>query len=544
MTHLARWADWHATNGTPVFPVWGVDGDRCDCGVYPCGPDNRNAGKHPVGGRGYHDATLDPDTITAWWSEYPNANIGGRPPEGVVVVDVDSRNHGGATLLDLADGAALPGTRTTRTGDGLHIWLRHDGPARGKLGPGLDVKTHHNGYVLMPGSRHRTGRYYEPHGDPSAPIADAPRWLDDLLDAGGTRPEQPVTTITPPLPVKLPEQWEHKVRTGDTDGYPSRSELQAALVHPTIAAGGTIDDYLTMLTHPGNGISARHLEHLDARGSEAAHAELRRTWHRLEPQHQPGKPTAEQVAARWTAAVPLLADATPTARQWPTTLAVWWALTHLSVTKGTHEPLASRRHLETLAGVAGQTVISTLNRLRRPPGGVAALLTQTARGDGNHGLRKKLGHDGGVCLEGDPTAANCYTLTPAAAQVGPDCYWLYVSNSLVQAVHSPAAPMWRGRYGRGHLGWLLYCLTYSPDTSEDVLAAGARCSLRTARRHLQVLAVHDDAVFESSPGVWTPTGVDPAEQVFPDAERSRDAQHARIKLDRQARSETKREGAA
>lgn len=39
----------YAARGVPVFPVWGVTEGRCECGKFPCGDGNRNAGKHPLG---------------------------------------------------------------------------------------------------------------------------------------------------------------------------------------------------------------------------------------------------------------------------------------------------------------------------------------------------------------------------------------------------------------------------------------------------------------------------------------------------------------
>src|SRR5699024_803274 len=50
--------------------------------------------KRPATAHGKDDATLGADQIRAWWTATPDANIAARPPEGVVVLDVDPR-HGG-----------------------------------------------------------------------------------------------------------------------------------------------------------------------------------------------------------------------------------------------------------------------------------------------------------------------------------------------------------------------------------------------------------------------------------------------------------------
>ena len=74
--------------------------------VFPCVP----GGKRPLTGRGFHDATTDPDQIAVWWERYPQANIGlpTGARSGVVVVDVDV--HGpvsGFAAFDHASRAGL-----------------------------------------------------------------------------------------------------------------------------------------------------------------------------------------------------------------------------------------------------------------------------------------------------------------------------------------------------------------------------------------------------------------------------------------------------
>ncbi|MCO5294435.1 MAG: bifunctional DNA primase/polymerase [Homoserinimonas sp.] len=55
--------------------------------VFPCVPGE----KRPLVRRGFHDATVDPGQVTAWWSRWPSANIGipTGAVSGVEVVDVD-----------------------------------------------------------------------------------------------------------------------------------------------------------------------------------------------------------------------------------------------------------------------------------------------------------------------------------------------------------------------------------------------------------------------------------------------------------------------
>lgn len=137
-------------------------------------------GKAPACAHGKDDATTDVDRITRWWSQRPECNIGMRPPRGLVVLDVDTQHGGPGTLAALFDRyGSLPATWMARTGQGgQHIWLRAEGPCRGTLGLGIDVKTH-SGYLVVPPSVHPNGSRYEWLN--SNPIAYAPAWLRSLI---------------------------------------------------------------------------------------------------------------------------------------------------------------------------------------------------------------------------------------------------------------------------------------------------------------------------------------------------------------------------
>lgn len=158
----------YARLGLPVFPVHWVEDGRCSCGTACCS----NPGKHPFGKvvpRGHLDATTDLAEIEECWSALPLANIGIRTGEvsGLVVLDVDPRNGGDASLERLQGGIGkLPPTLTVKTGGGgYHLYFRYPlsgGKIAAKLDgyPGIDVKAD-GGYVLAPPSSHISGRRYE-----------------------------------------------------------------------------------------------------------------------------------------------------------------------------------------------------------------------------------------------------------------------------------------------------------------------------------------------------------------------------------------------
>lgn len=142
-------------------------------------------GKAPMGHlvpNGLHDATTDPDIIKSWFDREPEANIGTVPPNGWAILDVDPREGGKATILNLVNGHRL-GSLVARTGrgdGGQHIWLR-EAPDRlpGKLGKGVDVKKAGKGYVVAPPSIHPdTGKPYTWKGSFDLNQVRAwPKWL-------------------------------------------------------------------------------------------------------------------------------------------------------------------------------------------------------------------------------------------------------------------------------------------------------------------------------------------------------------------------------
>ena len=145
-----------------------------------------------AGGRGVLDATTDVDQVAAWWSgPYRGANIGGRVPESMLVLDIDPRHGGDQSLAAVAERyAPLPETLTTISGrgdGGRHLFYRRPpGKLSAKrLGPGIDLKTS-SGYVVLAPSLHPdTGR---PYTRIDRPVVAPPAWLCALLLPEPPRP--------------------------------------------------------------------------------------------------------------------------------------------------------------------------------------------------------------------------------------------------------------------------------------------------------------------------------------------------------------------
>lgn len=174
-----------ARRGFRVFPLATAVNGVCSCGK---GAACKNAGKHPLITGWVKDATTDEAQIRRWWHHWGTANIGlaTGSESGVVVLDVDPEHGGEASLLALPP---LPETVESLTGGGgRHLLFRHPGvEIRNKQSwaeyPGLDVRGD-GGYIVAPGSVHRSGREYEwevmSHPD-DVELAELPDWLREML---------------------------------------------------------------------------------------------------------------------------------------------------------------------------------------------------------------------------------------------------------------------------------------------------------------------------------------------------------------------------
>ena len=182
----------YAQAGLAVLPIFEPTYKGCSCGRANC---NR-AGKHPRVGGGVHEATKDPNTISSWWTKWPEANIGiatGRI-SNLFVLDVDG-TQGAETLENLVKHEQpLSKGACVYTGNGRHYYFRcANNEIRnsvGKIGIGIDIRGE-GGYVVAAGSLHRAGTRYRVCGlrgrRPRLLVADPPSFLVDLIRCHSSR---------------------------------------------------------------------------------------------------------------------------------------------------------------------------------------------------------------------------------------------------------------------------------------------------------------------------------------------------------------------
>lgn len=129
--------------------------------VFPLAPGQ----KVPITSHGVKDATTDVDQITAWWREWPNANIGmacGKS-SGIYVIDVDISASGDINGIDsLKEFAPLPATIKQQTPrGGFHAFYQAGIPPanRNSFRPGIDIRGDGYYVVLAPSIHPNGGRY-------------------------------------------------------------------------------------------------------------------------------------------------------------------------------------------------------------------------------------------------------------------------------------------------------------------------------------------------------------------------------------------------
>jgi len=163
--------------------------------VFPLVPN----GKKPITENGFKDATDDRAQVAKWWTDNPNANIGIRTGNGLVVVDVDRLSKDGVKkvlpnpwlepVAERLEELGADSVIKSPTG-GFHLYFKADNlPAdvgeirnsESKIAEGVDVRAE-GGYIVAPGSVIDGGGYCEVERRRLADFADLPELPPTLIE--------------------------------------------------------------------------------------------------------------------------------------------------------------------------------------------------------------------------------------------------------------------------------------------------------------------------------------------------------------------------
>lgn len=187
MNSTIEYALSYAAHGWFVIPLHAIKNGQCTCTRHCKSP-----GKHPIFSNWQNKASIDPVAIKQFWNMYPYANIGIMTGQksSLVVIDIDPRNNGDASLQNLiesySDFKSILDTYTVHTGgDGSHFYYRYDQAFKSfkkhGLGVGIDIKAE-GGYILAPPSNHISGGVYSVINDTNLLVL--PSLLINLITAG------------------------------------------------------------------------------------------------------------------------------------------------------------------------------------------------------------------------------------------------------------------------------------------------------------------------------------------------------------------------
>jgi hypothetical protein len=186
-------------DGEAIAPAWSTG---CSCRDRACA----QVGKHPLGSlvpHGLKDATINRARILAWWTRYPQANIGLATGHRFDVLDVDGP-AGGESIRTFATehGLTSSGPLVRTGGSGWHYYVAPTG--LGNVHP-RDLEhvdwRGRGGYVVAPPSRHASGHPYRfvPGRDLAVPIPEVPAPLRQRL-----QPRQLDRPLAPDIPLPAP----------------------------------------------------------------------------------------------------------------------------------------------------------------------------------------------------------------------------------------------------------------------------------------------------------------------------------------------------
>lgn len=215
-----------------VIPLcWPNEDGMCAC---PKGHiKDKDVGKAPLLGNNYQHERADQDQVIAWWSTWPEANIGILlEPSKLLIVEIDS----GKAFEELHT-LGIPKTLTVYSSKGQHYYYERSpnfpigrSTQRGNS-KAIDILS--SGYIVAPGSIHRTGHKYRFENE-QAFVVEPPNWISWMLEERYLLKQSPSPTPPASTP-STPTGWQER----ETDG----ERVRDALRH---ISAESYDDWLLM----------------------------------------------------------------------------------------------------------------------------------------------------------------------------------------------------------------------------------------------------------------------------------------------------------
>lgn len=223
----------------PITPFFGIANGTCECGKPKS--DRHKPGKHPrFPGWQDQQAATDPETISGWLNDFPAANFAVITGVQSVVLDLDIRPGKNGVLelseLEAAAGQTIPPTVTVLSGSGngaKHLYFKIPPDVanlqRPKGTKGIDFQRSRKA-IIVPGSLHESGRFYEfaPGLSPSeVDLAELPLWLLELMRRSSAASSPTAGGLTD----KIEKLFDELLKMGPPPGSmkPGRSRSDAAV---------------------------------------------------------------------------------------------------------------------------------------------------------------------------------------------------------------------------------------------------------------------------------------------------------------------------
>lgn len=197
----------YIAQGIKIVLLHGInEHGQCACGSHECD----SPGKHPLGRyfpKGLKDSTSDVALVRKALRAHKNANLA-ITLEGLTVIDID-----GPDGLAAVQKLKLPKTVRVKTGRGHHRYFKGEAAGGSFKGTQIDVLTGPTRMVIVPPSRHPSGKIYQFSSLGRDTLAPVPQNLSNLKPSLKPQREGQLKKKNSPLLIKNGERNDFLFKT-------------------------------------------------------------------------------------------------------------------------------------------------------------------------------------------------------------------------------------------------------------------------------------------------------------------------------------------